>query len=121
MSFSTTVAAIDSVLQSLFGEISITIHPSVSGGWTDLLIPNAISRDPTLEDDYNPLAPQGVSNLILFFNPATLPPLLPTQMLPAHGDTATASNGVRYNLSRVKPDNEGGYVLYLRRISPGAP
>lgn len=120
MSFSTTVSALDTICQSLFGEISITIHPSAAG-YSDLAIPNAISRDPTLEDDYNPLSPQGVSNLILFFNPATLPtPLSPTQLLPAHGDTATASNGVKYSLSRVKPDNEGGYVLYLRRTSPGA-
>ena len=120
MAFSNTVAAIDRICQTAFGEISITIHPKATG-FQDLLIPNAISKDPALEDDYNPLSQQGTANLILFFNPATLPvPMTLLQLLPVHGDKAPAATGIQYTLSRVKPDNEGGYSLYLRRISPGA-
>jgi hypothetical protein len=120
MSFSSLIAAIDSICQSAFGEISVTVTPSAGGGFTPLVIPNAISKDPTLEDDYIPGSAVGTTNLILFFNPAALPvPLTSTQLLPAHGDKADV-NGIQYTISRIKPDNEGAYSLYLRRISVGA-
>lgn len=116
MSFSSQITSVDAICQRAFGEIPITIHPQVPGH-ADLVIPNAITRNPTLEDDYIPGSAQGTANLILFFNPATLvPPLASNQLIPAKGDTATV-NGVNYTLARVKPDDEGGYVLYLRRIS----
>jgi hypothetical protein len=106
MSFNSLVASLDSAVQSVFSESTVTIHPQ--SGQPDIITATVV-KNPKFEEDYNPLTvnPNPVS-LLLFVRLVSLSPV------PKHGDTATFG-GEDYDIFDVDADREGGGTLKLRK------
>jgi hypothetical protein len=110
MAFSDLVASLDASVQSAFSDFSVTIHTQSPGA--DYVL-SCVTKNPKLEDDYQPGTPTGAAVLLLFVHPDTTQPFV---QLPARGDTATV-DGVDYDIFQVDVDREGGMTLRMRKRS----
>lgn len=106
MAFSDLVASMDNAIFSVLGDsLNVTIHFK-DGTTPDVTLP-AVTKNPTLADDYIPGSAQGTGVLMLFIRYTSAPPVF-------HGCTATVT-GVDYDIFQVDPDLEGGATLRMRQ------
>lgn len=107
-SFFDLVQGMDAVVESTFGELSVTFHPKAGG---DDFTLRATQEARQFQDDYVPGSADGVGVLILFVASGTYNTLV---VKPVMGDTATV-NAIDYDMHERPIDRMGGVTLRLRK------